>query len=157
MVRNRYLVGGVALVILALLFIPVLNFSTGTPRANSLASAGAARVALDQLDDSGIGAGALNPFEVAVIGGDADAVAKAAAGAEGVRGAVAPERRRRGGNGDLRVVNVFPEAEDSPSTVDSRPRRAGRPARRGAGGRRDPGHGGLQRRRLRQLRLGRAS
>jgi len=117
-VRNRYLVGGAALVILALLFIPVLNFSTGTPRANSLASAGAARVALDQLDDSGIGAGALNPFEVAVIGGDADAVAKAAAGAEGVRGAVAPGAAAWG-NGDLRVVNVFPEAEDSPSTVDS--------------------------------------
>ena len=94
----------------------MLNFSTGTPRANSLASAGAARVALDQLDDSGIGAGALNPFEVAVIGGDADAVAKAAAGADGVRGAVAPAAAAWG-NGDLRVVNVFPEAEDSPSTV----------------------------------------
>jgi RND superfamily putative drug exporter len=115
-VRNRYLVGGVALVLLALLFIPVLDFSTGTPRANSLASAGAARVALDQLDDSGIGAGALNPFEVAVIGGDADAVARAAAGADGVRGAVAPSGPAWGGGG-LRVVNVFPEAEDSPSTV----------------------------------------
>ncbi|HMO00325.1 MAG TPA: MMPL family transporter [Miltoncostaeaceae bacterium] len=117
-VRHRYLVGGAALLILALLFVPVLNFSTGTPRANSLASAGAARVALDQLNESGIGAGALNPFEVAVIGGDADAVAKAAAGAEGVRGAVAPSGAAWG-NGDLRVVNVFPQAEDSPSTVSA--------------------------------------
>jgi RND superfamily putative drug exporter len=115
-VRRRYLVGGAALVILALLFVPVLDFSTGTPRASSLASSGDARVALDQLEESGIGAGALNPFEVAVVGGDADAAARAAAGADGVRGAVAPAGDAWGG-GDLQVVNVFPEAEDSPSTV----------------------------------------
>jgi RND superfamily putative drug exporter len=117
-VRNRWLVGGAALVILALLFVPVLDFSTGTPRASSLASSGNARVALDQLNDSGIGAGALNPFEVAVIGGDAGAVAQATAGADGVRGAVAPAGAAWG-NDQLRVVNVFPEAEDSPSTVDA--------------------------------------
>ena len=117
-VRNRWLVGGAALIILALLFVPVLNFSTGTPRANSLSSSGDARVALDQLNESGIGAGALNPFEIAVIGGDADAVAQATAGADGVRGAVAPAGPAWGNDG-LRVVNVFPEAEDSPSTVDA--------------------------------------
>ncbi len=42
-VRRRWVVGGVALAILAVFFIPVLNFSTGTARADALSSSGSAR------------------------------------------------------------------------------------------------------------------
>jgi RND superfamily putative drug exporter len=116
-VRRRWLVGGLALAILAVFLIPVANFSTGTPRADALASSGSARQGLDELERSGIGAAVLTPYDVAVVGGDPSATARAVARVEGVRGAVAPQgtQWRRG---DAAIVNVFPRAEDSPSTVD---------------------------------------
>jgi RND superfamily putative drug exporter len=115
-VRRRWIVGGIAVVILALFLIPVANFNTGTPRADALASGGPAREGLDQLESSGIGAGVLGPFDVAVVDGEPDRTAQAMAAAEGVRGAVAPT----GGawrRGDSAVINVFPTQEDSGSTV----------------------------------------
>jgi putative drug exporter of the RND superfamily len=121
-VRRRWVVGAIALAILAVFLIPVADFSTGTPRASALASAGSARAGLDALESSGIGAGVLSPYDVAVVGGDAAATAKTFAGVDGVRGAVAPsspEWRR----GDTAVVNVFPTNEDDSATVD-RVRRA---------------------------------
>jgi RND superfamily putative drug exporter len=115
-VHHRWAVGLVALAILAVLFIPVLNFSTGTARADALASSGSARTGLDQLTGSGIGAGVLLPYEAVVVGGDSDGTARALGDVEGVLGAIAPanEEWRRG---DTAVVNVFPVAEDSTSTV----------------------------------------
>jgi putative drug exporter of the RND superfamily len=116
-VRRRWLIGGLAVAILAVFLIPVVNFSTGTPRADALASSGPARQALDDLERSGIGAAALSPYDAVVVGGDATATAQDLGRVEGVRGAVAP----RGGQwrrGDTAVVNVFPRAEDSTSTVD---------------------------------------
>jgi RND superfamily putative drug exporter len=96
----------------------VFGFSTGTPRAEALASSGEARVALDQLTGSGIGAGVLSPYEVVVTDGDPDATARAAAAVEGVRGAVAPtgDAWRRA---PTAVVNVFPVEEDSSSNVSA--------------------------------------
>jgi putative drug exporter of the RND superfamily len=116
-VRRRWAVGVIALAILAVFLIPVTDFSTGTPRADALASTGDARAGLDALEGSGIGAGVLTPYDVAVVGGDATSTARALSGVEGVRGAVAPdtpEWRRD----DTAVVNVFPTEEDSTSTVD---------------------------------------
>ena len=116
-VRRRWLIGLIALAILAVFMIPVADFSTGTPRAEALASTGTARAGLDSLESSGIGAGVLSPYDVAVVGGDATTAATAFAGVEGVRGAIAPdtpEWRRD----DTAVVNVFPVEEDSNSTVD---------------------------------------
>jgi len=117
-VRHRFLVGGVALAILAVFLIPVADFSTGTPRASALASSGSARQGLDQLNSSGIGPAVLSPYDVVVIGGDPGATASAVSAVRGVRGAVAPlgSQWRRG---DTAVVNVFPVAEDSSSTVSS--------------------------------------
>ena len=63
-------------IILALLFIPVFGFSTGAPRADALSSGGKARTALDQLTNSGIGAGVLSPYDIAVIDGDPETVAE---------------------------------------------------------------------------------
>ena len=97
-VRHRWPVGLVALAILAVFFIPVLNFSTGTGRADALSSSGSARAGLDQLTGSGIGAAVLLPYDVAVVGGDPDATVRALADVEGVLGAVAPanDQWRRG-------------------------------------------------------------
>ena len=116
-VRHRWPVGLVALAILAVFFIPVLNFSTGTARSDALSSSGSARTGLDQLTDSGIGAAVLLPYDAAVVGGDPDATARALADVDGVLGAVAPanDQWRRG---DTAVMNVFPAVEDSTSTVE---------------------------------------
>ena len=115
-VRRRWFVGAAALVFLGLFFAPVFDFSTGTPRAGALASSGDAREAVDALSASGISPAVLAPYEVIIQGGDADAVAKAAGAVEGVRGAVAPDQDtwRRGGTA---VIDVFPDEEDSTSTV----------------------------------------
>jgi RND superfamily putative drug exporter len=116
-VRRRWVIGTLALAILAVFWIPLSDFSTGTPRAGALASSGPARQALDDLERSGIGAAALSPYDAVVVGGDATATAQVLGRVEGVRGAVAPQggQWRRG---DTAIVNVFPRAEDSTSTVE---------------------------------------
>lgn len=115
-VRHRLWVGGAALVILALLISPLGSFNTGLPKAEALASQGDARVALDQLVESGIGAGVLAPHEVVVRGGDAAATAAGMDGADGVAGAVAPTDAAWT-RGDTSIVNVFAMDENSASTV----------------------------------------
>ena len=117
-VRRRLIVGGLALAILLALFIPVLDFSTDTPRAEALAASGEGRDALDALTRSGIGPAVLAPYDVAVVGGDPGATARALGAVDGVRGAIAPstDAWRRG---DTAVVNVFPREEDSASTVEA--------------------------------------
>jgi len=115
-VRRRWIMGGVALAILGALFVPVLGFSTGAPRAEALSSAGSAREALEQLTSSGIGAAALSPYDIAVVGGDPDATAETVAAVAGIRGAVAPDNAewRRD---DTAVVNAFPAEEDDSGNV----------------------------------------
>lgn len=116
-VRHRWAVGAAALAILAALFVPVLGFSTGTPRAEALASGGESERAVAILDESGVGAAVLTPFDVLVTGGDPAAAAEAAAAVEGVRGAVAPggDAWQRDGSA---VINVFPAEEDAAGVVD---------------------------------------
>jgi RND superfamily putative drug exporter len=116
-VRRRWLIGALALLILALVIIPVADFSTGNPSADSQASSGQAREGLDALTGSGLGAGVMNPYDAVVIDGDPSATARALADVEGVAGAVAPDddQWRRGDTG---LVNVFPVEPDSPSTVE---------------------------------------
>ena len=116
-VKHRWIVGGVALAHHGrALFVPVLNFSTGSPRADALAGSGSAREALDSLESSGIGPGVLSPYEVVVVDGSPDATAATAAAVEGVRGAIAPtgEAWRRG---DTAIVQVFPDEEDDAPNV----------------------------------------
>jgi RND superfamily putative drug exporter len=117
-VRQRWLVGGAALVILALLIVPVMDFSTGAPRADALSSSGSARVALDTLEEDGIPAAVLRPLDIVVSGADPDEVAAAAAEADGVLGAVAPDSEDWRA-GDVAVVNVFTEEESSGGTVEN--------------------------------------
>jgi RND superfamily putative drug exporter len=117
-VRRRWVVGTLAVAILAALMIPVGGFSTGTSRASALASSGPAREGLDVLERAGIGAGVLTPFDAVVEGGDPDTVARSLADADGVRGAVAPDGEPWS-RGSTSIVNVFPIEEDSAATVDA--------------------------------------
>lgn len=116
-VRHRAIVGGLALLLLVVFMGPVVNFSTGTPDAEALASEGAARTALDQLNESGIGSAALLPFDTVVVGGAPGETATVLGTVDGVRGAVAP-----GGPGwedaDTAIVNVFPFEENATDVVD---------------------------------------
>jgi putative drug exporter of the RND superfamily len=116
-VRRRWVIGALALAILALFLIPVANFSTGNPSADSQAAAGEAREGLDALVDSGLGDGVMNPYDAVVVGGEPTATALALGEVEGVAGAIAPDddQWRRG---DSAVLNVFPQEPDSPSTVE---------------------------------------
>jgi RND superfamily putative drug exporter len=98
-VRYRLLVGGVALLILLAFMGPVINFTTGTPDVEALASQGNARTALDQLNESGIGGGVLLPFEALVIDGDPDETAWR--------------------SGQDAIVSVFPAEENADGTVDA--------------------------------------
>ena len=104
--------------ILALFFVPVLNFSTGTARSDALSSSGSARTGLDQLTGSGIGAAVLLPYDAAVVGGSPDATARKLANVEGVLGVIAPANDEWRRKSDTAVMNVFPAVEDSTSTVE---------------------------------------
>jgi putative drug exporter of the RND superfamily len=118
--RRRLWVGAAALVVLGLLISPLGSFTTGTPRATALAAEGSARVALNQLTASGIGAGVLTPYELVVSGIDAHFTTQAALpfldAAEGVAGAVAPELDEWRTN-DSVILNVFVAEERSAAAV----------------------------------------
>lgn len=112
-VQRRVLMGALALLILALLLIPVADFSTGNPRADSYASSGQAREGLDLLTEAGLGSGVLLPYDVIVTGGDAGATEAAFDEIGGVFGAVAPDNEQWR-QGDSATLNVFPrEAGDT--------------------------------------------
>jgi RND superfamily putative drug exporter len=117
-VNNRWIMGGIALAILAALFIPVFGFSTGTPRAEALSAKGQARTALDQLTGAGIGPAVLSPYDIVVSGGDPEATAQTIGGVDGIRGVIAPanDQWRRSGTA---VVNAFPVNEDDSANVQA--------------------------------------
>jgi RND superfamily putative drug exporter len=110
-VRFRGLAVFVALVILGLLLASATNLHLGNADPDTIAKAGPAKEALDQLDSSGIGKGAIAPIETLVPEADADAVTTAQQEVEGVHGAVAPagpDWRRDG----LAVVAAAPREGD---------------------------------------------
>jgi putative drug exporter of the RND superfamily len=109
-VRHKFVAAGVALVVLALLVSPVAGLKIGQSGVDSLARSGPAYNALASLRSTGVGTGVLTPMEVLVPAGQGPAAAKAAAGVDGVRTAVAGQTRD-----GLTVVDVVPESE----TVDS--------------------------------------
>jgi RND superfamily putative drug exporter len=120
-VRHRGIATIAALAVLIALIIPATHLYPGDPRADSLSRGGDAKTGLTALERSGIGPGALTPFEVLVHGGgaDADAVARAASAVAGVRGAVAPSGPawRRA---DTSIVTVFPANDgNGPSGRDT--------------------------------------
>ena len=109
-VARRYVATGIALVVLALLIIPVFSLRIGQSGLESLARSGPAYDGVQLLREGGIGTGVLTPIEVLVPEDQGEAAAQAAAGVAGVYAAVA------GGTADgTTIVDVLPTSE----TVDS--------------------------------------
>ncbi len=104
-VRRRWLAAVGSGAVLVALVVAAASIHLGNPRAESLASSGAARAGFDQLEASGIGPGPLTPFEALVRTGDPATVAASLGRVPGVRAAVAPGDWRRDGTS---LVTVFP-------------------------------------------------
>jgi RND superfamily putative drug exporter len=106
MVRRRWIAAGAALAILAAFVAPSFSMTLGFPTADSLARSGDAYVGLRSLEQSGIGSGALLPFEVLVKDTDPRTVAARAAQVDGMRGALAPDAAGWHANGSALVVAI---------------------------------------------------
>ena len=107
-VRHRWSAAILSTAVLAGLVFAASSIQLGNPQAESLAQAGPARVALDQLESSGIGTGPLSPFDTLVRSGDPEPVVATLQGVDGVRSAVAPEDWRRDGTS---LISVIPTAD----------------------------------------------
>jgi RND superfamily putative drug exporter len=107
-VRHRWAAAVGSIAVLGALVVAAASIHLGNPRADSLAQAGPARVALEQLKDSGIGTGPLSPFDALVRSGNPETVATALADVDGVRSAVAPADWRRDG---MAIVTVVPTSD----------------------------------------------
>jgi len=110
-VRHRWAAAIAAAAVLIGLAAAASSIQLGSPRAESLAQSGPARAGYEQLEQAGIGAGPLSPFEALVREGDPDSVARTLAGVDGVRAAVAPPEWRRDGTALIALV----PAEDGSS------------------------------------------
>jgi putative drug exporter of the RND superfamily len=109
-VRNRWAAAITSIAVLTALAAAAFSIQLGGPRAESLAQTGAARAGFEKLEDSGIGAGPISPFEALAQADDPDAVAETLAEVEGVQAAVAPRDWRRDGTA---LVTVIPAADGS--------------------------------------------
>ena len=78
-VRHRWVAAATSTAVLVALVAAAVSIQLGNPRAESLAQSGPARVALDGLQDSGIGTGPLSPFDELVRSDDPAAVAESLA------------------------------------------------------------------------------
>jgi RND superfamily putative drug exporter len=109
-VRRRWLAAGGAILILAALVLAATNMHPGVSNADTIAKSGDAKAGLVALEKSGIGSGALTPYEILVRGGSADAVAAAVARVPGIHGVSAPAAWRANGTA---VVAAFPTPDGS--------------------------------------------
>jgi putative drug exporter of the RND superfamily len=136
-VRYRWIAAAASVAVLGALVVAASTIQFGNPRASSLAQHGAARIALDNLTDSGIGSGPLSPFDALVNTGNPATIARTFATVTGVRAAVAPADWHRNGTA---LVTVIPTKDgNSPAgrtTLDSSARRASTETSRSAARRR---------------------
>jgi RND superfamily putative drug exporter len=107
-VRHRRSAAIASAAVLAGLVAAASSIHLGDPRAESLAQSGPARAALGQLEASGIGTGALSPFDTLVRSSDPARAVATLKGVEGVRSAIAPADWRRAGTS---LVAVVPAAD----------------------------------------------
>jgi putative drug exporter of the RND superfamily len=90
-VRRRWVAALGASLVLAALVLAATNLQLGISNVNTIAKEGDAKDGLVALEQSGIGAGALVPYEVLANGSASpEGVARELAGVPGVHGAVAP-------------------------------------------------------------------
>jgi len=105
-VRHRTIATLVAAAVLVALLISASGIQLGLSNPDTIAKGGSAKEGLTQLEQSGIGSGALLPHEVLVRGQDPAVVAQRLAKVPDVHGAVAPHDAswNRGGTS---IVEVF--------------------------------------------------
>ena len=116
-VRHRWSAAILSAAILGGLVFAASSIQLGNPQAGSLAQAGPAHTALQQLEDSGIGTGPLSPFDALVRSGNPEQVVATIRKLDGVRAAVAPAAWRRDG---MSLVSVIPSADgNSPAGRDT--------------------------------------
>ena len=118
-VRHRRLAAASAVVILGLLLAPAFNLHLGNSDPDTIAKAGPAKEALHQLQDSGIGDGALSPTETLVPTRDAARVVAAQAQVDGVHGAIAPVGADWRKQGQAIAVAVPNQGDDTSAGRDT--------------------------------------
>ena len=114
-VRHRVIAAGAAVAILAALIIAATGLTLGDSSPNTIAKQGDAKEGLVALEDSGIGSGALLPYEILTQGTNPDKVAADVRAVPGVHGAVAPNDSQWRSGGVAEVLAI-PTADDSTST-----------------------------------------
>ena len=102
--RHRWAAAIVSTAVLAGFVLAASTIQLGSPQAQSLAQAGPARAALDQLTTSGIGGGPLSPFDTLVHSENPAAAVAALHDVEGVHAAIAPADWRRDGTSLITVI-----------------------------------------------------
>ncbi len=110
MVRGRWAAAGVAVLILALLIVPIFKLETGETSAGALAKTGPAHAAFERIRKGGAPSGVLTPIEVLVHAPQAAAVRTQIASLPGMADAVlssAPDSNRAGTS----VILGIPEQE----------------------------------------------
>jgi putative drug exporter of the RND superfamily len=107
-VRRRWFAAAAATVVLVALALAATALRPGVANVDTLSKQGDARTGLAQLEQSGIGPGALQPMEILAPAGQAQRVAATLARVAGVHGAVAPAgaQWRRDGTAVLDALGV---------------------------------------------------
>ena len=112
-VRHRGVAAAIAVAILVALLIPATDLHLGNSDPDTIAKEGSAKQGLHDLRDSGIGTGAIAPFETLAPEADADAVVQAQQGVDGMHGAVAPETPAWRKNGLALIAGVPNEGDET--------------------------------------------
>jgi putative drug exporter of the RND superfamily len=115
-IRRRWVAAVGAVAVLVALVFAATNLQLGLSNLNTIAKQGDAKQGLVELERSGIGAGALLPYETLVEGSKQPAaVAQALASVQGIHGAVAPTGPRWQHPG-VAVVDAFGQGDGSSSS-----------------------------------------
>ncbi len=125
-VKHRGIAAGIAVVMLAILIVPLFSLTTGATSASALAKSGSAREAYDRLTAGGVSSGVLTPMEVLAHQREAGAVGARLAvvpGVVNVARSTLPDSSRDG----TTVLLAIPSAETVNSTT-LQPVRAARAA-----------------------------
>jgi RND superfamily putative drug exporter len=112
--RRRWLAAGGAIAVLAALLIAATGLTLGDASPDTIAKQGEAKAGLSALERSGIGSGALLPYEVLTSETPPGSLAADLGRVEGMHGAVAPASAQWRSDGVSEVL-AFPVADDSTS------------------------------------------
>lgn len=118
-VKHRLLAAMASVGVLVVLLIPASNLHLGSADPATLAKSGEAKEALNQLETSGIGSGALAPTETIVRQADAELVRAAQADVVGVHGAAAPTGASWQRGGDNVVIAMPRDGDESDAGRES--------------------------------------